>query len=370
MTPTQKAFLVLTCLFALALSAFGQQYATLGNVGLLADQTFSAGSYQTAALSVAAGQFSGMNYFKVECTPLSGSVISNATVFVDSSIDGVTWTLGGAISAQNCTSEVSATNGPSAANYVRLDLSVTGSGSVRVRLLGAMSSLAGNGSGTVTQVNSSGGLCGGPISGAGTLSVCTGGVTNLMLANPSLTVTAGTGLSGGGSVALGNSVTLNLASTITAGSCTNCNLSYNDQGQLTVAANGTGGGGGFPSIAGVSNVTGRSTSQSSTNIVASTAAAGSYRISYYLDQNAACTTGANSVELTFNWTDGSNARSANSVMFTMGTTQSVASGSIQGAIPIYAALASAINYSSTVTGVCSTGGPSSYDLHISVEELQ
>jgi hypothetical protein len=252
---------------------------------------------------------------------------------------------------------------------VRLDLSVTGTGSIRVRLLAAMSSLAGNGSGTVTQINSSGGLCGGPITGAGTLSVCTGGVTNTMLANPSLTVTAGTGLSGGGLVALGDSVTLNLASTITAGSCTNCNLSFNAQGQVTAAANGSGGGGGFPSIAGVSNVTARSTSQSSTNIVASTSAAGSYRISYYLDQNAVCTTGANSVQLTFNWTDGSNARSANSVMFTMGSTQSAASGSIQGAIPIYAALASAISYSSTVTGICSTG-TSSYDLHISVEELQ
>lgn len=65
------------------------------------------------------------------------------------------------------------------------------------------------GTGTVTSVGSGAGLTGGPITHSGTLSIATGGVTNAMLANPSLTVTAGTGLSGGGSVALGSSVTLN-----------------------------------------------------------------------------------------------------------------------------------------------------------------
>jgi hypothetical protein len=64
------------------------------------------------------------------------------------------------------------------------------------------------GTGTVTSVGSGAGLAGGPITTTGTLSIASGGVTNTMLANPSLTVTAGTGLSGGGAVALGNSVTL------------------------------------------------------------------------------------------------------------------------------------------------------------------
>jgi hypothetical protein len=66
------------------------------------------------------------------------------------------------------------------------------------------------GTGTVTSVGSGAGLTGGPITSSGTLSIATGGVTNAMLANPSLTVTAGTDLTGGGSVALGSSVTLNL----------------------------------------------------------------------------------------------------------------------------------------------------------------
>jgi hypothetical protein len=65
------------------------------------------------------------------------------------------------------------------------------------------------GTGTVTKVNSGAGLTGGPITGSGTLSIANSGVTNAMLVHPSLTVTAGAGLSGGGAVALGSSTTLN-----------------------------------------------------------------------------------------------------------------------------------------------------------------
>jgi hypothetical protein len=69
------------------------------------------------------------------------------------------------------------------------------------------------GTGTVTSVGSGAGLTGGPITGSGTLSIATGGVTNSMLANSSLTVAAGTDLTGGGSVALGGSTTLNVDTT-------------------------------------------------------------------------------------------------------------------------------------------------------------
>jgi hypothetical protein len=65
------------------------------------------------------------------------------------------------------------------------------------------------GSGTVTSVGSGAGLTGGPITTSGSLSIATGGVTNAMLAHSSVTVAAGTGMSGGGAVSLGNSVTLN-----------------------------------------------------------------------------------------------------------------------------------------------------------------
>jgi hypothetical protein len=66
------------------------------------------------------------------------------------------------------------------------------------------------GTGTVTSVGSGAGLTGGPITGSGTLSIANAGVSNSMLANPSLTISAGTALTGGGLVALGGSTTLSL----------------------------------------------------------------------------------------------------------------------------------------------------------------
>ena len=77
----------------------------------------------------------------------------------------------------------------------------------------------GTGDGTVTSVSTGAGLTGGPITGTGTLSIPSLGVTNAMLANSSLTVAPGAGLSGGGTVALGGTTTLNLAAnTCTPGS--------------------------------------------------------------------------------------------------------------------------------------------------------
>ena len=68
------------------------------------------------------------------------------------------------------------------------------------------------GTGTVTSVGSGAGLTGGPITKSGTLSIATGGVTNAMLANSSLTVNPGRGMTGGGKISLGGSATLGLKS--------------------------------------------------------------------------------------------------------------------------------------------------------------
>jgi hypothetical protein len=62
--------------------------------------------------------------------------------------------------------------------------------------------------GTVTSVTTGAGLTGGPITTTGTISIPPAGVTNTMLANPSINVLAGSGLTGGGTVALGGTVTL------------------------------------------------------------------------------------------------------------------------------------------------------------------
>jgi hypothetical protein len=75
--------------------------------------------------------------------------------------------------------------------------------------------------GTVTGVNTGAGLAGGPITTSGTISIPSNGVTNTMLANNSVTVTAGPGLSGGGTVALGGTVTLTNASPSSGGTVTN-----------------------------------------------------------------------------------------------------------------------------------------------------
>jgi hypothetical protein len=66
------------------------------------------------------------------------------------------------------------------------------------------------GTGTVVQVNTGAGLTGGPITTSGTVGIPSGGVSNAMLQNSTLTVMAGSGLTGGGTVPLGGSTSLAL----------------------------------------------------------------------------------------------------------------------------------------------------------------
>ena len=74
--------------------------------------------------------------------------------------------------------------------------------------------------GTVTSISTGAGLTGGPITKTGTISIPALGVTNSMLADSSINVVAGSGLSGGGTVALGGTVTLTNASPSSGGTVT------------------------------------------------------------------------------------------------------------------------------------------------------
>jgi len=116
----------------------------------------------------------------------------------------------------------------------------------------------------------------------------------------------------------------------------------------------------------VSNVTAQSSSQ--TSVTLASPGAGQYMLNYYADQNGTCTTGANSVSFTFNWTDGGNARAITAGSLTLGSTQSASAGYLSGLLPIYAA-SGPVTYTSTVSGSCSSG-TSSYDMHVALMRLQ
>jgi collagen triple helix repeat protein len=64
------------------------------------------------------------------------------------------------------------------------------------------------GQGSVLSLEAGPGLTGGLITTTGTIGIADGGVTNAMLANGSVTVSAGAGLTGGGAAPLGGAVTL------------------------------------------------------------------------------------------------------------------------------------------------------------------
>ena len=115
-----------------------------------------------------------------------------------------------------------------------------------------------------------------------------------------------------------------------------------------------------------SNLAAQSASQSTVTL-ASAPATGSYRVSYYLDQNGTCTSGSNAVSLSFNWADGSSARVLTTGSLTLGSVQST-SGYLSGTAPLYVGSGN-VTYTSTVAGSC-TSGTSSYDVHVALERLQ
>ena len=196
--------------------------------------------------------------------------------------------------------------------------------------------------GTVTSIATTGPITGGTITSTGTIACATCVTSASGLASTDL-------ITGGGSQA----VTANANDTVASG------------GNFTKYNNYTTAGLGFDVVLGVSDVTAQSASQTSTNILASTPAAGHYLVKLYIDQNALCTTGTGSVLATVSWTDASHAHTAQTIPLILANTAiSSLYGYVDAAIPIYSATASAITYTTTY-GACSTG-TGTYDLHATV----
>src|ERR1700690_486271 len=147
------------------------QTPTFGNVGVLLDQNFTVGSSLLSPIPVSGGQFSGMNFYKLEFNPLSATITS-CSVIVNSDLTGIV------ISSQNCTTQGNANSGTIAvsANNLNVQVVIAGTGYVRMRLLGAMSTFAASGSGTVTNITTGTGLQGGPCTGTCTVSLANTGV--------------------------------------------------------------------------------------------------------------------------------------------------------------------------------------------------
>lgn len=159
----------------------------------------------------------------------------------------------------------------------------------------------------------------------------------------------GTGASPGFSTISVNTAgtTLNLGST---------NATLTTGGALTVVScTGCGGG-----VVGNSDVTGQSSSQSAVTL-ATSPAAGRYKISYYADQSALSTVGTCSVTFTFNWTDGTVARSLTTQPLSLQTTAS-ANAFLSGDVQTYVGSGN-VTYTSTVAGTCSSA---TYDVHVSL----
>jgi len=95
------------------------------------------------------------------------------------------------------------------------------SGGGTVGLGGTITLSAASSGGTVTSIATGTGLTGGPITKTGTISIPAGGITNNLLTNSAITVTAGSGLSGGGTVGLGGTVTLTNSAPSSGGTVTN-----------------------------------------------------------------------------------------------------------------------------------------------------
>ncbi|HEY6373643.1 MAG TPA: hypothetical protein VIX37_23920 [Candidatus Sulfotelmatobacter sp.] len=185
-----------------AISGTAFKIDSTGKVTFISGQTFPGAGTITGIITTAAGSglsgggTSGTLSLKVPSGGITNAMLQNSKITLNANTAGGITTPGAMTLGSTYTIGLKAC----AANQV-------------LQYSGTSWNCAGTGTGTVTSVGSGAGLTGGPITGSGTLSIATAGVANTMLQHSSLTVTAGTDLTGGGSVALGGTTTINLDTT-------------------------------------------------------------------------------------------------------------------------------------------------------------
>ncbi len=193
-------------------------FATVGPNLFVGEQTITGGLSATGALSTpdlalpAGGTATASQGFN------SGSLDSSASLY--NSTAGAAqnmsfrWQAEPVAASNNTASPLATLNLLYGANIAPIEtgLSINHDGTINFVTGQTFPGAGGGGGGSITGVTAGAGLSGGGTTGTVTLSIPTLAVTNTMLANASVTINAGTGLSGGGAVALGTSTTLALAS--------------------------------------------------------------------------------------------------------------------------------------------------------------
>ena len=171
----------------LAVSGTAFNISSLGKVTFVSGQTFPGmgtitGVTTAAGSGLSGGGTAGTLSLKVPAAGITNAMLADSKVTLNASTAGGL-TVPGAMTL---------------GNTYTIGLKTCSSNQV-LQYNGTTWTCASVGTGTVTSVGTGAGLTGGPITGSGSLSIATGGVSNAMLTNSSLTISPGTSLTGGGS---------------------------------------------------------------------------------------------------------------------------------------------------------------------------
>jgi hypothetical protein len=187
----------------LAVNGTAFAISSMGKVNFISGQTFPGAGTITGITTaggsgLSGGGTSGTLSLKVPSAGITNAMLANSKITLNASTAGGL-TVPGAMTL---------------GNTYPIGLKTCSANQI-LQYVGTAWTCSSAGTGTITGITtaSGSGLAGGGASGTLSLSVPAAGITNTMLQDSSLTVSAGTDLTGGGSVALGSTVSLNLDTT-------------------------------------------------------------------------------------------------------------------------------------------------------------